>query len=70
MAIETEAALLRKRLEKLWRPLNNVTTLDKKKRKTKEEEIDILKEQLAGLEDKLTELRVTRLNIKLHMEVD
>ena len=51
MDIETEATLLRKRIEKLERPLNIGMALTEKKRKAKEEEIDNLKKQLANLED-------------------
>ena len=67
MDVESEAAQLRKKLEIINTVLTDRTALSKKKREQKEEEVKPLKEQLVSLEKKLTELRVTKMNVKLHV---
>ena len=67
MDIESQVAQLRKKLEKIQCILTDGTALRKKKREQKEEEVKALKEQLVAIEKKLTELKVTKINIKLHV---
>ena len=41
--------------------------LSQKQRDKKEDEIDKLKDQLKDLQKKLTEMRVTKMNVKLYL---
>ena len=67
MGIETEASQFRKKIEKIERVSNDGTALSQKIIDRKENEVKESSKQLAALDQKLTELRVTKLNIKLHM---
>ena len=67
MDIESKAAQLRKKLEKIQSVLTDGTALSKKKREQKEEEVKALKKQLVATEKKLMEQKVTKINIKLHV---
>ena len=48
--------------------LTSSTALSQRKRDQKEDKIKELNKQLADLEKKLTQLRLTKMNVKLHME--
>ena len=67
MDIETQAAQIRKRIEKLNWNLDSGMAYSKTKRDKKEQEINDLKKELAYLEQKLTTLRLTKMNVKLHL---
>ena len=67
MNIEETAAKLCKKIEKLRWQLGSGITFSTSKRKAKEDEIKDLKQELADLEQKFTELRVTKMNMKLHL---
>ena len=63
-----EGAKLRKRIEKLNLQLTSGIALSQQQRKAKEKQVDNLKKELQELEQKLTELKVTKINVKLHLE--
>ena len=63
MGIEEAAAKLWKKIEKLNWELKSGLALSKKQRDKK----DNLKDQLKNLQKKLTELKVTKINVKLHL---
>ena len=67
MDIEKEGGKLRKRIEKLNWQLTSRLALSLQQRKAKEKEVDDLKKELADLEKKSTELKVTKINVKLHL---
>ena len=62
-----QAAKLCKKIEKLRWQLESGIPLSSSKREAKEEEIKDLSKQIADLESKLTNLRVTKINVKQHL---
>ena len=68
MDIEKEGAKLRERIEHLNWQLTSSLALTQNQRKAKENAVDDLKQELANLQQKVTELKVTKINIKLHLE--
>ena len=62
-----QASKLYKNIEKLRWQLDSGISLSVTKRKAKGDEIKDLKQELVDLEQKLTELRLTKMNMKLHL---
>ena len=67
MDIKEEASKLRKKIEKINWQLTSGIALSRKQIYQKKDQIDILKAHLKALENKLTKLRLTKMNVKLHL---
>ena len=66
MNIDKEAAVLRKKLEKLNWQLDNNPDLTKTKKKKIQDEVKAIEEKLKGFEGKLTPLGVTKVIHETH----
>ena len=66
MDIDQQAAVLRKKLEKLNWQLENNPDLSKTKRKKLQDKVDDIKEKMKAFEGQLTPLAVTKLMHKTH----
>ena len=67
MNIKEEAAKLRKKIEKLNWQLTSGLALSQKQRDQQEDKIDELKKELKGVGKKLTEIKCTKMSVKLHL---
>ena len=67
MDLKKQAAQLNKKIKKLVSILINSTTLSKAKRDQKEDQLKDLNKQLTTLQQQQTELKVMKINIKLHV---